>query len=71
MTAKNSKTETVATQTFITNKICSATTKFDPVGMMEVGGKDIEPMNNAIYVSNAVLAKLGNPKKITVTVAAA
>lgn len=63
--------KTKATQVFTTKKVCRDVTRFDPVGNAVVNGTDIEPLNGSIYVSNAVLALLGDPKNITVTVEAA
>lgn len=60
-----------ATQVCTVNKVCSAVTKFDIIASAVVDGKEIEPINNGIYVSNRVLKLLGNPGRIIVTVSAA
>ena len=61
----------VATQTFTTAKNCAKVVRFAPVGKAEVAGKGVEELSNSVYISKAVLAKLGDPEKITITVAAA
>lgn len=62
--------KTKATQVFTTNKVCWDVTRFDPVGVAIVNGENIEPLNGSLYISNAVLALLGNPKSIVITVEA-
>lgn len=69
--AKSASGGTVATQVCKAIRVCSAVTKFDLVGEAKVNGKDIEPLNNAVYISNAVLERLGSPKTVILTIAPA
>jgi len=68
--AKATKNNSVATQTFTTEKECKHVIRFAPEGKADVGGQAVDELSSSIYVSKTVLALLGNPEKITVSVAA-
>ena len=68
--AKSTNDKT-ATQAFTTEKECKHVIRYQPEGKAKVGEQSVDELSSSVYVSKTVLALLGNPEKIMVTIAPA